>query len=216
MQQAVPMVQKMISNLVKNAPRIPLWVLTSIKDPKSKLKRKTKNVEELKRGIDTLRFGGGRDPQEAILKGGRNQEILNGTFSNPNHTVTFHYNFNQSILGNLGRIQKNCSGIDFTLDKMPDNGVILVVTNAGSHELKLEESVKEKSLKKNVKIYFAFSPFCYESCDESLPVYKRLSDGRMFNNSDFSRDSFFKTVVYTVGKYSKGKAKKHGRCSLIG
>ena len=99
---------------------------------------------------------------------------------------------------------------------MPDNGVILVVTNAGSHELKLEESVKEKSLKKNVKIYFAFSPFCYESCDESLPVYKRLSDGRMFNNSDFSRESFFKTVVYTVGKYSKGKAKKHIRCSLIG
>ena len=87
MQQAVPMVQKMISNLVKNAPRIPLWVLTSIKDPKSKLKRKTKNVEELKRGIDTLRFGGGRDPQEAILKGGRSREIYRGTFSNPNHIV---------------------------------------------------------------------------------------------------------------------------------
>ena len=87
MQQAVPMVQKMISNLVKNAPRIPLWVLTSIKDPNSKLKRKTKNVEELKRGIDTLRFGGGRDPQEAILKGGCSQEIFKGTFSNPNHTV---------------------------------------------------------------------------------------------------------------------------------
>ena len=87
MQQAVPMVQKMISNLVKNAPRIPLWVLTSIKDPKSKLKRKTKNVEELKRGIDTLRFGGGRDPQEAILKGGRSREISRGTFSNPNHTL---------------------------------------------------------------------------------------------------------------------------------
>ena len=81
------MVQKMISNLVKNAPRIPLWVLTSIKDPNSKLKRKTKNVEELKRGIDTLRFGGGGDPQEAILKGGRSQEICKGTFSNPNHTV---------------------------------------------------------------------------------------------------------------------------------
>ena len=99
---------------------------------------------------------------------------------------------------------------------MPDNGVILVVTNAGSHELKLVESIKEKSLKKNVKIYFAFSPFCYESCDESLPVYKRLSDGRMFNNSDFSRDSFFKTVVYTVWKYSEGKAEMHVDCSLFG
>ena len=38
--------------------------------PESLLKRKTKNVEALKRGIDDLRFGGGRDPQEAILKGG--------------------------------------------------------------------------------------------------------------------------------------------------
>ena len=70
MKQAVPMVQKMISNLVENAPRIPIWVLTSIKDHSSKLKRKTKNVEALKRGIEDLRFGGGRDPQEAILKGG--------------------------------------------------------------------------------------------------------------------------------------------------
>ena len=69
MKQAVPMVQKMISNLVENAPRIPIWVLTSIKDPSSKLKRKTKNVEALKRGIEDLLFGGGRDPQEAILKG---------------------------------------------------------------------------------------------------------------------------------------------------
>ena len=81
------MVQKMISNLVKNAPRIPIWILTSIKDPSSKLKRKTKNVEELKRGVDTLRFGGGRDPQEAILKGRRSQEVSKGTFSYPNHTV---------------------------------------------------------------------------------------------------------------------------------
>ena len=97
---------------------------------------------------------------------------------------------------------------------MPDNGVILVVTNAGSHELKLVESIKEKSLKKNVKIYFAFSPFCYESCEESLPVYKHLSDGRMFNNTDFSRESFFKTVVYTVRNYSK-KVKTRVDCSLV-
>ena len=81
---------------------------------------------------------------------------------------------------------------------MPDNGVILVVTNAGSHHLKLEKSIKEKSLKKNVKIYFAFSPFCKIDCGESFPVYKRLSDGRMFNNSDFSSEMFFRTVVTTV------------------
>ena len=85
------MVQKMISNLVKNAPRIPIWILTSIKDPSSKLKRKTKNVEELKRGVDTLRFGGGRDPQEAILKGGCSWELFAGASSNPKHAVTYDY-----------------------------------------------------------------------------------------------------------------------------
>ena len=84
------------------------------------------------------------------------------------------------------------------MDKMPENGVILVVTNAGSHHLDLEKTIKQKSLKKNVKIYFAFSPFCEVDCGESFPVYKRLSDGRMFNDSDFSTDSFLKTVVFTV------------------
>ena len=87
---------------------------------------------------------------------------------------------------------------------MPENGVILVVTNAGSHHLELEKSIKQKSLKKNVKIYFAFSPFCEVDCGESFPVYKRLSDGRMFNDSDFSTDSFLKTVVFTVWCCFKG------------
>ena len=85
---------------------------------------------------------------------------------------------------------------------MPNNGVVLVVTSAGSHQLDLEKSIKEKSSKKNVKIYFTFSPFCREACGDSLPVYKRLSDNRMFNLSDFSSESFLETVVYTVCKYS--------------
>ena len=81
---------------------------------------------------------------------------------------------------------------------MPDNGVILVVTDAGSKQLDLEKSIRKKSLKKNVKISFAFSPSCRALCDDSLPFYKRLSDGRMFNQSDFSSESFFKSVVRTV------------------
>ena len=63
------MVEKMISNLVEMAPRIPRWVLTSIKDPSSKLKRNTNDVKQMERGIRYLRFGGGGDPREAILKG---------------------------------------------------------------------------------------------------------------------------------------------------
>ena len=69
MAKAIPMVEKMISNLVEMAPRIPRWVLTSIKDPSSKLKRNTNDVKQMERGIRYLRFGGGGDPREAILKG---------------------------------------------------------------------------------------------------------------------------------------------------
>ena len=82
MAEAIPMVEKMISNLVKNAPRIPEWILTSIKDPSLKLKRKTRNVEALKRGVRYLRFGGGGDPQEAILKGWDYRECLTESVSN--------------------------------------------------------------------------------------------------------------------------------------
>ena len=46
---ALPMVKKMIADLVKTAPKIPTWVLTSIKDPEVKLVKKTTDVEELKR-----------------------------------------------------------------------------------------------------------------------------------------------------------------------
>ena len=98
---------------------------------------------------------------------------------------------------------------------MPNNGVVLVVTSAGSHQLELEKSIKEKSSKKNVKIYFTFSPFCREACGDSLPVYKRLSDNRMFNLSDFSSKSFLKTVVYTVWKKSFRFTYLHIRRSSI-
>ena len=104
-------------------------------------------------------------------------------------------------------VQCACSGIEVTLDSMPDNGVILVVTDAGSKQLELENSIREKSLKKNVKISFAFSPSCRALCDDSLPVYNRLSDGRMFNRSDFSSESFFKSVVHTVWNNSIGSDK---------
>ena len=90
------MVEKMISNLVKNAPRIPEWILTSIKDPSSKLKRKTSSVEVLKRGVRYLRFGGGGDPQEAILKGEGHRECLTLKWvSNQKHMVTHHYKMYQ-------------------------------------------------------------------------------------------------------------------------
>ena len=89
-----------------------------------------------------------------------------------------------------------------TLDNMPNNGVILVVTDAGSKQLELERSITKKSLKKNVKIFFTFSPSCLSDCADSLPVYKRLSEGRMFNLPNFNSEDFNSTVVAAVCDHS--------------
>ena len=68
---ALPMVKKMIADLVKTAPKIPTWVLTSFKDPEVKLIRKTSDVEELKTDLDALNYRGDPkdDPKEQALKG---------------------------------------------------------------------------------------------------------------------------------------------------
>ena len=81
---------------------------------------------------------------------------------------------------------------------MPDNGVILAVTDAGTHMKELERSIRKKSREKNVKIMFAFSPYCRAHCDDSISIYNRLSEGRMFNQTDFDHDNFIKSVIYTV------------------
>ena len=69
--EALPMVKKMIADLVKTAPKIPTWVLTSFKDPEVKLVRKTADVEELKTDLDALDHKGDwrDDPKEPVLKG---------------------------------------------------------------------------------------------------------------------------------------------------
>ena len=92
------------------------------------------------------------------------------------------------------------TGIEVTLDNMPDNGVILVVTDAGTHQKELEELIKKKSAEKNIKIFIAFSPFCLakQICAKSMPSYKRVSEGRIFDQKDFDSEEFFKSVIYTV------------------
>ena len=69
MAEALPMVKKMIVDLVKNAPKIPTWVLTQFKDPVVKLVITTSDVELLKSGLDSLKYGGGDDLKEQCLKG---------------------------------------------------------------------------------------------------------------------------------------------------
>ena len=70
MAPAQAMVKKMIEDLVKTATKIPTWVLTSFSDPDVALVKKTKDEEELKTSVDSLKFqGGGRDPKEQAFKG---------------------------------------------------------------------------------------------------------------------------------------------------
>ena len=92
------------------------------------------------------------------------------------------------------------TGVEVTLDNMPVNGVILVVTDAGTKQKELEESIKQKSAKKNIKIFIAFSPNCMATkfCSESMAGYNRVSEGRIFNQTDFDTENFFKSVLYTV------------------
>ena len=88
---------------------------------------------------------------------------------------------------------------------MPDNGVILVVTDAGTHQRDLEEEIKKKSAEKNIKIFIAFSPKCLANkvCSDSMPSYNQVSEGRIFNQTDFDSEEFFKSVVYTVRNYAQ-------------
>ena len=87
---------------------------------------------------------------------------------------------------------------------MPDNGVILVVTDAGTHQRELEDLITKKSAEKNIKIFIAFSPKCMATkiCSDSMPSYNRVSEGRIFNQTDFDSEEFFKSVVYTVRNYA--------------
>lgn len=87
---------------------------------------------------------------------------------------------------------------------MPDNGVILVVTDAGTHQRELEELIKKKSKEKNIKIFIAFYPKCLAKklCSRSMPSYNRVSEGRIFQQADFDSEEFFKSVVYMVRNYA--------------
>ena len=77
MAEALPMVKKMIKDLVKTATKIPTWVLTSFNDPDVALVKKTKDGEELKTSVDSLKFqGGGNDSKEQALKGNCGESLL--------------------------------------------------------------------------------------------------------------------------------------------
>ena len=96
---------------------------------------------------------------------------------------------------------------------IPDNGVILVFTDAGSIGLELENSIAEKARRKNVKIFFALLVGLVATGkpppgvpQQSMQVYSRLSENRIFRASsnngqlDLDTKAFFDAVTRQVIK----------------
>ena len=69
MAQALPMVKKMVTDLVESGTKVPRWVLTNFKDPDADLVTSTEEVEHLREKLDELKYGGGGDIWEQVLKG---------------------------------------------------------------------------------------------------------------------------------------------------
>ena len=72
MAQALPMVKKMVTSLVESDSKVPTWVLTNFNDPDVELVENTLDVEDFRSGLTKLKYGGGGDLSEQVLKGERN------------------------------------------------------------------------------------------------------------------------------------------------
>ena len=79
MAKALPMVKEMISELIESRSKIPTWVLTSFNDPVVKFRKKTNDVEELRSGLNKLKYGGGEDLEEQAFRGAIYLEFESGT-----------------------------------------------------------------------------------------------------------------------------------------
>ena len=83
-----------------------------------------------------------------------------------------------------------------------------MITDVGTKELELEKEIIKESTKKNIKIYIAFVPNCLakDLCNDSMPSYKKISGGRIYNLTkaeDFDTEKFFKDVIFQVENENK-------------
>ena len=69
MAEALPMVKKMVTNLVESGSKVPTWVLTNFNDPDVELEINTTDVKELRSSMNDLKYDGGGDFSEQVLKG---------------------------------------------------------------------------------------------------------------------------------------------------
>ena len=94
------------------------------------------------------------------------------------------------------------AAVEKALEVTPENGMILVFGDAGTHNPSEWSRLFETSKEKKIKIFWIYTPECHQGCNkQSLAAYKGLSEGRIYNTaSDLKIDEFFKDAVHTVGK----------------
>jgi hypothetical protein len=94
------------------------------------------------------------------------------------------------------------AAVEKALEVTPENGMILVFGDAGTHNPSEWPRHFDSSKEKNIKIFWIYTPGCNLDCDkESLAAYEGLSEGRIYNTaSELKIDEFFKDAVHTVGK----------------
>ena len=91
------------------------------------------------------------------------------------------------------------SGLLVTLNNLPENGIVLLFTDAPSKGLEKESELIRLRDQKKIKIFVVLAPqYGGKVGDQSWQMYTRLSEGKIYNMKDFSKEQFLKEIVQVV------------------
>ena len=98
-------------------------------------------------------------------------------------------------------------GIGLAISVTPENGMILVFGDAGTHNPSSWRTHYAASQAKKQKIFWIYTPCCWGHCENSFEAYRGLSEGRIHNTmSELNINQFFTDAVLTVGFILQDKA----------
>ena len=95
------------------------------------------------------------------------------------------------------------AAVEKALEVTPENGMILVFGDSGTHNPWKWRGHLQTSKAKKIKIFWVYTPNCpsYRCNAQSLAAYQGLTEGRIYNTaSELNINQFFKDAVHTVGK----------------
>jgi len=97
--------------------------------------------------------------------------------------------------------ERATQGLWVTLNNLPEHGIALLFTDHQSKDLDMESALIELRDKKNIKIFVVLAPkYSGAVGDASWNLYKRLSQGRIYDMKDFNATQFLNEVVQMVGE----------------